>query len=171
MEAEVRDERSNTFDEASYKIVGEVQLRKYGKFMEDYIKQLEAIEDALDESIGDLWDVHLDPISLQFLPCEHTNVLQLVSTENKILNKVIMVLSSLCCEIDQLCHEAKNKYFDAFHLYGEGEPSGGLQEGDAQVYIGRMFPVFQQLSCFITRCYEVVKNCIQQLASLYINIT
>ncbi|KAG1671599.1 WASH complex subunit 4 [Nymphon striatum] len=151
-------------------IVGEVQLRKYGKFMEDYVSQLQAIEEALDDSMGDLWDTNLDPISLQLLPYEQTTIMHLVTTENKILNKVIMVLSSLCCEMDRLCHEAETKYYDAFLFYGEGEPSDGLQEGDAQIYIGRMFPIFNQLSCFVTRCYEVVKNSMQQLASLYISL-
>ena len=46
-------------------IVGEVQLRKYGRFLEDYATQLKEIEDALEESVGDAWDMTLDPISLQ----------------------------------------------------------------------------------------------------------
>ena len=46
-------------------IVGEVQLKRYGKFLEDYATQLKGIEDALDSSIGDAWDFTLDPVSLQ----------------------------------------------------------------------------------------------------------
>ena len=46
-------------------IVGEVQLRKYGKFMEEYSSQLQEIEEALGESIGDSWDMTLDPVALQ----------------------------------------------------------------------------------------------------------
>lgn len=46
-------------------IVGELQLKKYGMFMEDYATQLREIEDALDDSIGESWDFTLDPISLQ----------------------------------------------------------------------------------------------------------
>ena len=46
-------------------IVGEVQLRKYGKFLEDYAGQLREIDEALGESIGDSWDLTLDPIALQ----------------------------------------------------------------------------------------------------------
>ena len=46
-------------------IVGEVQLRKYGKFLEDYASQLHEIEVALGESIGDSWDMTLDPVALQ----------------------------------------------------------------------------------------------------------
>lgn len=31
------------------------------------------------------------------------------------------------------------------------------------------FLVFQELSCFVTRCYEVVVNVVHQLAVLYTN--
>ena len=41
------------------------------------------------------------------------------------------------------------------------------QEGDNQVHLGRMLPLLQEVSSFVTRSYEVVKNVIQQLASLY----
>ena len=46
-------------------IVGEVQLRKYGKFLEEYASQLKEIEGALDDTISDSWDLTLDPIALQ----------------------------------------------------------------------------------------------------------
>ncbi len=46
-------------------IVGDVQLRKYGRFLEDYASQLREIERALQESVGDSWDMTLDPVSLQ----------------------------------------------------------------------------------------------------------
>jgi hypothetical protein len=46
-------------------IVSEVQLRKYGQFLEEYASQLKGIEDALDEWIGESWDFSLDPIQLQ----------------------------------------------------------------------------------------------------------
>lgn len=46
-------------------MVGEIQLKKYGKFLNEYASQLKAIEDALDEAAGDSWDFTLDPIELQ----------------------------------------------------------------------------------------------------------
>ena len=46
-------------------LVGEAQLKKYGQFLEEYASQLKAIEDALDDSVGDSWDFSLDPIALQ----------------------------------------------------------------------------------------------------------
>lgn len=48
-------------------IVSETQLKKYGKFLEDYASQLNAIEKALDDTVGDTWNLTLDPISLQVL--------------------------------------------------------------------------------------------------------
>jgi len=45
-------------------IVGEVQLRKYGTFLEEYAIQLLKIEDAIDDSLGDAWDFAMDPIAL-----------------------------------------------------------------------------------------------------------
>ncbi|XP_071485715.1 WASH complex subunit 4-like [Diadema antillarum] len=159
------------FDDGSLRIVGEVQLRKYGKFLEEYATQLKGIEDALDDSIGDVWDFTLDPISLQYLPCEQTSLLDLIKTDNKvyIFNKVITVFASLCCEIDQLKYEAENKFYPALLFYGEGEPESGLEEGEAQVQMGRLMPFLQELSCYVNRCYEVVRNMVAQLAALYNN--
>ena len=46
-------------------MIGEFQLKKYGNFFEEYAAQLKAIENALDETAIDMWDVTLDPIALQ----------------------------------------------------------------------------------------------------------
>ncbi|XP_072038890.1 WASH complex subunit 4-like [Amphiura filiformis] len=158
------------FDDGSLKIVGEVQLRRYGKFLEEYATQLKGIEDALGDSIGDVWDFTLDPITLQYLPYEQTTLLELIKTDNKIFNKVITVFASLCCEMDSLQYEAEQKFYPGLMYYGEGEPEAGLEEGEAQVQMGRMMPFMQELSCFVSRCYEVVRNVIQQLSSLYNNV-
>lgn len=42
-----------------------MQLKNYGKFLEEYASQLKRIEDALDDSVGDVWDFSLDPIALK----------------------------------------------------------------------------------------------------------
>ncbi|GCB81310.1 hypothetical protein scyTo_0022156, partial [Scyliorhinus torazame] len=46
-------------------IHAEVQLKNYEKFLEEYTNQLKGIEDALDDSVGDVWDFTLDPIALK----------------------------------------------------------------------------------------------------------
>uniref|UniRef100_A0A2K6LI74 WASH complex subunit 4 n=1 Tax=Rhinopithecus bieti TaxID=61621 RepID=A0A2K6LI74_RHIBE len=129
-------------DDGSQKIHAEVQLKNYGKFLEEYTSQLRRIEDALDDSIGDVWDFNLDPIALKLLPYEQSSLLELIKTENKVLNKVITVYAALCCEIKKLKYEP-------------------WWEGDCQIQMGRFIHSY--------RCYEVVMNIVHQLAALYIS--
>ncbi|XP_014635938.1 PREDICTED: WASH complex subunit 7 isoform X2 [Ceratotherium simum simum] len=156
-------------DDGSQKIHAEVQLKNYGKFLEEYTSQLRRIEDALDDSIGDVWDFNLDPIALKLLPYEHSSLLELIKTENKVLNKVITVYAALCCEIKKLKYEAETKFYNGLLFYGEGATDSSMVEGDCQIQMGRFISFLQELSCFVTRCYEVVMNVVHQLAALYIS--
>ncbi|XP_021574896.1 WASH complex subunit 4-like, partial [Carlito syrichta] len=150
-------------------IHAEVQLKNYGKFLEEYASQLRRIEDALDDSIGDVWDFNLDPIALKLLPYEQSSLLELIKTENKVLNKVITVYAALCCEIKKLKYEAETKFYNGLLFYGEGATDSSMVEGDCQIQMGRFISFLQELSCFVTRCYEVVMNVVHQLAALYIS--
>ena len=51
----------------SLEIAGEVQLRTYGQFLDEYGTQLRGIEEALEDSMCVSWDMNLDPISLQVI--------------------------------------------------------------------------------------------------------
>ncbi|XP_048356544.1 LOW QUALITY PROTEIN: WASH complex subunit 4 [Sphaerodactylus townsendi] len=154
-------------DDGSQKIHAEVQLKNYGKFLEAYTSQLKRIEDALDDSVGDVWDFNLDPIELNLLPYEQSSLLELIKTENKVLNKVITVYAALCCEIKKLKYEAETKFYNGLLFYGEGALDSSKVEGDSQIQMGRFISFLQELSCFVTRCYEVVMNVVHQLAVLY----
>ncbi|KAM3833616.1 WASH complex subunit 4 isoform 2-T2 [Vipera latastei] len=154
-------------DDGSQKIHVEVQLKNYGKFLEAYTSQLKRIEDALDDSIGDVWDFNLDPIALSLLPYEQSSLLELIKTENKVLNKVITVYAALCCEIKKLKYEAETKFYNGLLFYGEGTVDSSKGEGDSQIQMGRFISFLQELSCFVTRCCEVVMNVVHQLAALY----
>ncbi|KAK7813734.1 hypothetical protein U0070_001440, partial [Myodes glareolus] len=156
-------------DDGSQKIHAEVQLKNYGKFLEEYTSQLRRIEDALDDLIGDVWDFNLDPIALKLLPYEQSSLLELIKTENKVLNKVITVYAALCCEIKKLKYEAETKFYNGLLFYGEGATDSSMVEGDCQIQMGRFVSFLQELSCFVTRCYEVVVNVIRQLAALYVS--
>uniref|UniRef100_A0A4W4GUC8 WASH complex subunit 4 n=1 Tax=Electrophorus electricus TaxID=8005 RepID=A0A4W4GUC8_ELEEL len=149
------------------KIHTEVQLKNYGKFLEDYTSQLKAIEEALDDSIGDVWDFTLDPIALKLLPYEQSSLLELIKTENKVLNKVITVYAALCSEVKKLKYEAETKFYNGLLYYGEGVSDTSVVEGECQVQMGRFVSFLQELSCFVTRCFEVVVNVVYQLAALY----
>uniref|UniRef100_A0A5F9CBQ2 WASH complex subunit 4 n=1 Tax=Oryctolagus cuniculus TaxID=9986 RepID=A0A5F9CBQ2_RABIT len=130
-------------DDGSQKIHAEVQLKNYGKFLEEYTSQLRRIEDALDDSIGDVWDFNLDPIALKLLPCEQSSLLELIKTENKVLNKVITVYAALCCEIKKLKYEAETKFYNGLLFYGEGATDSSMVEGDCQIQMGRFISFLQ----------------------------
>ncbi|KAF7702037.1 WASH complex subunit 4 [Silurus meridionalis] len=155
------------FDDGSQKIHTEVQLKNYNKFLEDYTSQLKAIEEALDDSIGDVWDFTLDPIALKLLPYEQCSLLELIKTENKVLNKVITVYAALCGEVKKLKYEAETKFYNGLLYYGEGVSDTSVVEGECQVQMGRFISFLQELSCFVSRCFEVVVNLVHQLAALY----
>ncbi|KAI7811908.1 WASH complex subunit 4 [Triplophysa rosa] len=155
------------FDDGSQKIHTEVQLKSYEKFLEEYAAQLQGIEEALDDSIGDVWDFTLDPIALKLIPYDQSSLLELIKTENKVLNKVITVYAALCCEVKKLKYEAETKFYNGLVYYGEGVSDTSVVEGESQIQMGRFISFLQELSCFVSRCFEVVVNMVHQLAALY----
>ncbi|XP_077067097.1 WASH complex subunit 4 [Siphateles boraxobius] len=155
------------FDDGSQKIHTEVQVKNYEKFLEEYTAQLQGIEEALDDSIGDVWDFTLDPIALKLLPYEQSSLLELIKTENKVLNKVITVYAALCSEVKKLKYEAETKFYNGLLYYGEGVSDTSVVEGESQIQMGRFISFLQELSCFVSRCFEVVVNMVHQLAALY----
>ncbi|RXN19076.1 WASH complex subunit 7 [Labeo rohita] len=133
------------FDDGSQKIHTEVQVKNYEKFLEEYTAQLQGIEEALDDSIGDVWDFTLDPITLKLLPYEQSSLLELIKTDNK----------------------AETKFYNGLLYYGEGVSDTSMVEGESQIQMGRFISFLQELSCFVSRCFEVVVNMVHQLAALY----
>uniref|UniRef100_A0A673Y1P1 WASH complex subunit 4 n=1 Tax=Salmo trutta TaxID=8032 RepID=A0A673Y1P1_SALTR len=150
VEAISPDWEFDRFDDGSTKIHTEVQQKNYGKFLEEYTSQLKGIEDALDDSIGDVWDFTLDPIALKLLPYEQSSLLELIKTDNK---RVIAT--------------GEIKFYNGLLYYGEGVSDSCVVEGESQVQMGRFISFFQELSCFVSRCFEVVVNVVHQLAALY----
>lgn len=62
----------------------------------------------------------------QFAPCEYTSLLRLIDTDNKVLNKILVVFATLCAEVRFLKSEAENKYYDTILFYGEGGMSTAI---------------------------------------------
>jgi WASH complex subunit 7 len=71
-------------------------------FLDEYSQQLREIEEALHESLSDVWDATVDPVALSIAPYEQSSILELLNTENKLFNKVMLVFASLCSEASQL---------------------------------------------------------------------
>lgn len=144
------------------KIMGEVQLRRYGRFIENYAKQLNSIEESfLNGSVP----FGGDPINVKLIRQEESEVLELVDTDNKVLNKVVSVFAALCMEVRERKEEATSKFYDALLLYGE--------ECDCEdrrmtpVASAKYLPLLQEISCFVTRCHQIVIELVQQLAAIY----
>jgi WASH complex subunit 7 len=54
------------------------------------------------------------------VPYEQGSLLQLIRTDNKVLNKIVTVFAALNSEIDFLVREGENKYSWGLLLFGEG---------------------------------------------------
>lgn len=68
-------------------------------FIKKYATDLQTLTNALDESLNNVWDATVDPIGLSFAPYEQTNVVQLIHTDNKVFNKIMMIFVSLSSEM------------------------------------------------------------------------
>jgi len=160
----------DAFDDGSSRKVGEILLNKMRRFVEEHSKQLKDIEEALDESLSEAWDSTVDPIGLDIQPYEQTKILDLIKTDNKLFDKVLIVFVSLCSEMKKLEHEAREKYYAPLLIFGE-EINSAHQltgEGHIQVKVAKLInPFLIQLSYFVNRCYVTIQNVIRQLASLY----
>lgn len=57
------------------------------------------------------------------IPYEQGSLLQLIRTDNRVLNKIVTVFAALSSEIDFLVREGETKYSWGLMLYGEGKIS------------------------------------------------
>eukprot|EP01147_Barroeca_monosierra_P009157 gene9157-10362_t len=156
------------FDNDTTKMIQERHKREFRNFLEEHAKHLVNIEDALDDSLGSNWDFFKEPISLKLSSFESTSILDLVTTDNKVLTKFVAVFATLCNEIALLQEEAQNEYFSALLMYGDSTVQLPLEEGDVQLMFGKLVSLLQRVSIFVDRVNQVVKNALQQLAMMYI---
>lgn len=156
------------FHEDSYELAKNVEIKKYENFLKTHNKQLFELEDSLSQVPFINWDIDLDVIDLDIMPFEQASLIQLIKTDNKVLNKLVTVFSALCCELSYLIQEGEDKYCCSLLYYGEGCMATS-ETGDSQVQMGKFLGLLQELSCYVKRCYQVIKSTIQQLSVLYSN--
>ncbi|XP_054280077.1 WASH complex subunit 4-like [Macrosteles quadrilineatus] len=148
--------------EGLHRHAGELVLQTYGNFLEEYSSQLQAIQEVV--SVNN--ELKFYPVQIQIEPEESGPVTDLVDTNNKILNKVIIVFSTLCLEVRALEEELNSQYLDTLLYYGEGVDTNAL-EGQPQLMISKLLPVLQDLMSFVKRCYQVVNQLVLQLIAFY----
>ncbi|EGG20814.1 hypothetical protein DFA_00679 [Cavenderia fasciculata] len=155
----------DAFEDGSSKLVGEQQLTKLNQFAVDYAQQIWKIEEALDESINESSDFNVDPVSLYIRPYEQQDIIELIKTEHKIFNKVMLVFASLCNQVRIVKETAELRFYQPLIVFGE--ITGEASEGDVQEEVARLLPFMIDLSALVNRCYSIARNFVSQLASIY----
>jgi len=148
--------------------VAETHFNNYLEFMNKFQTQLSGIEGALGCSTNN--DKHLHPIVIQTKAEEKISFVDIITTDNKVLNKVLITLSALCNEVFLLEDEAKTSFYNQLLFYGETgklDVENGGKISETYVKVSKILPTLQNLLCFVHRCREVLKNSIQQMAALY----
>eukprot|EP00727_Mastigamoeba_balamuthi_P006130 m51a1_g2136 hypothetical protein (1117) ;mRNA; f:1715146-1719480 len=146
------------------------QTQSLRQFVDDYVGQLEGVEEELLGGLAASRAIAGDPsepIAFDLEPREKAGVLDLVQTANKPFNKLVAVLSYLCVEIRHLRNTAEEKFYGPLAVIGEQIKPEEQTEGECQVTMGRMLPFLTDASNLISRICVVVLNAVRQLASLY----
>lgn len=90
--------------------VGAQILRNYGKFLKHQDKTFYDLQRQFETFYTSKpSNQHLYPIAIDVTPHEDIHVLDIIESDNKILNKILAVFSSLCKEIHCLQQEAKER--------------------------------------------------------------
>lgn len=103
--------------------------------------ELQKIEEALGETMTFGWDLNSDPITLDLTPYEQTNMLELIKTKSKPVNKITTVFATLCQELYLLNEEAEKVYYHGISMYGELAENDHL-EGDSQIHLGTASKIY-----------------------------
>lgn len=111
----------------------------------------------------------MGPIALDCAPRAEVSLPSLVQTDNKLLNKVLLVCAYLCEEVTALSAHAREKLLPSLLLLAE--PGGGGAPGGAtprlEAEAAAAMPLLLSLLQFVGRANSLTINVVHQLASLY----
>ncbi|KNC56420.1 WASH complex subunit 7 [Thecamonas trahens ATCC 50062] len=162
------DEEFDLVDEESAAKASQFVTSKFQHFVQAYSSQLSSIEEALGTSSSPLWCVDRSALAVDVTPTEQATFLELAGTENKVLNKIVATLGALQSEAALLESEAATQVFAPLAMHGEALTGDeDADDGETQVAMGRLLPLLQSVCVFVRRAYDVVRNLVHQLASLY----
>lgn len=146
-------------------------LQKGLVLVQEHEATLRSIEDAVGDTVGSLPNEYFLPVSVNLNPQERVLALELIQTEEHFLKKVLAVFAYLCDEIFELNEIAESKFFPTLLTFGvplaTQTDDEELPPGVAEEQMGRLLPLFQELSNFVNRCHDCAVNLVQQLAQLY----
>jgi WASH complex subunit 7 len=118
------------------------EIKKFRSYLEAYSKNLYQIEESLHHFPNNQLNYDSDPINFEAIPYEQGSLLQLVRTDNKVLNKIVTVFAALISEMDILAKEGENKYCWGLLFYGEG-PEAIKDKGENLILMGKFISFLQ----------------------------
>ncbi|XP_017774275.1 PREDICTED: WASH complex subunit 7 [Nicrophorus vespilloides] len=143
------------FNRETHRIIGEYQLQHYGRFLEKYHENISSFK----KNLRSLHTVHAKPISIKLEPKEDVALLKLVHSDNKLLSRILVSLSSICNEVNLLTAEA-DKLFNVFIYYGEIEGDNTFEE------LSKLFDYLQKTQFFVDRSQQVINLMLCQLSAI-----
>ncbi|XP_058104663.1 uncharacterized protein LOC131248403 isoform X2 [Magnolia sinica] len=134
----------------------------------DLLKNLLNDPHGSSSAFDDICSSSSDPVRVSAEPLEHSDVSNLVESDNVAVSKFVTVLSYDCFEISRLCRRASRSIYRQLLLFGYRSSSQEiLLEGEPQKAFGHSLSLFVELSEISSRMSEVLGNLLQQLHSIY----
>lgn len=163
------------YDKEAQVISGELQLKSFGQFIESYDKQLAALSTSdTTVSTNGMLPVpksQYSPLTINYdAGGERVSLIQLIDSDDRILNKVLIVFAQLCEEIQQLAADSL-KYQHQLFFFDE-ELVEVEEAGNGQLYLIKISDTLDFLfECkyFFQRCLLICSNLFQQLFALFGN--
>uniref|UniRef100_A0A1B0D0L9 WASH complex subunit 4 n=1 Tax=Phlebotomus papatasi TaxID=29031 RepID=A0A1B0D0L9_PHLPP len=149
-------------------ICGEQQLRQFGKFLDSHNRLLKTLENEqhIMHNESHAFTKFRTTIDHGYHgKCEKVSLFQLVESDNKMLNKNIIVFTSLCDEIDYLNAEAESLQLNLLYYDEHAEyfkESASLITKKISTVLEFLFYVRQ----FFHRCNDVLELTIRQFSTL-----
>ena len=106
------------------------------------------VEDVGSLLTDDKYDLEnyndFDFIKVTAKPCESINLVSLAKSENAMMSKIVLALTSIGNELDFCYLEARDQFLDPLLFYGEALEDPG-DEAEAMKCVARMLPLIQKV--------------------------
>ncbi|CAG2103931.1 unnamed protein product [Medioppia subpectinata] len=157
---------SKAFEDQLLREVNENVLKRFGRFVDHFNRELSSIHNLNVKQILSSIEV---PFDCPAIDCddvkERTDLIELLSTcGNMQLNKVVLVFGRLAQEMHYLTHTGAQRFCDPLVLYGE--PVSDDPNAEDLSSIAKFLPLLHDLSSYVTHCLNVVSNVVQQINAL-----
>lgn len=159
--------------------MGEQQLAAFNEFLSKHDRLLSELRSQNEtettfskDSIPRLERTQFRPIHVQFdtSECENISIFQLIDSENKVLNKLLVVFADLCMEARKLRKSYMN--YNVGYLCVDDDLAEMEVNGvDSMQFLAKFsehFEFFNNIKCYLQRCILVANNIIKQLSALFV---